>query len=329
MLITLLKLAFKQALLGGRVYRLPEYADPVTPGALSFDTDFSAYHRPLSPQLWAAFQDSERAFRAGLNTGPRREKCFACSGDPGEWIRLIKVLYGVFFKNGVFTTVSHRGKQLRFPFMKYVTRILKKFPLYQPLPEPMTSSSAAVWIEGQLCFVRNTVQPQLCIRTQERRSIKVSRNKLASLWQHRRSKVGIKTGCPWSAINFVLAINQWIRWLCGCAPPNVISPNPIQGYADDVQLASREESVIKDMLSRTDTFLDWSGLEIKQSKCAVLYQRRSGGNRWYKSKTDRDPEFSINSEPIRVYDLHETYTYLGHKFNVAGEWKKQVEYMVT
>ncbi|CAL8341611.1 unnamed protein product [Arctogadus glacialis] len=90
MLITLLKLAFKQALLGGRVYRLPEYADPVTPGALSFDTDFSAYHRPLSPQLWAAFQDSERAFRAGLNTGPRREKCFACSGDPGEWIRLIK-----------------------------------------------------------------------------------------------------------------------------------------------------------------------------------------------------------------------------------------------
>jgi hypothetical protein len=142
-------------------------------------------------------------------------------------------------------------------------------------------------------------------------------------------QVGIKTGCPWSAINFVLAINQWIRWLCDCAPPNVISPNPIQGYADDVQLASREESVIKDMLSRTDTFLDWSGLEIKQSKCAVLYQRRSGGNRWYKSKTDRDPEFSINSEPIRVYDLHETYTYLGHKFNVAGEWKKQVEYMVT
>ena len=139
--------------------------------------------------------------------------------------------------------------------------------------------------------------------------------------------VGIKTGCPWIAISFVLAINQWIRWLCDCAPPNVMSPNPVQGYADDVQLASREESVIKDMLSRTDTFLDWSGLQIKQSKCAVLYQRRSGGNRWYKSKMDRDPEF--NSEPIRVYGLHETYTYLGHKFNVAGEWKEQVDYMVT
>ncbi|XP_054456665.1 E3 ubiquitin-protein ligase UBR2-like [Anoplopoma fimbria] len=47
------------------------YADPVTPGALSFDTDFSAYHRcPRSFGLLS--QDSERAFRAGLNTGPRR-----------------------------------------------------------------------------------------------------------------------------------------------------------------------------------------------------------------------------------------------------------------
>ena len=187
-LITLLKLAFKQALLSGRVYRLSEYADPAMPGALPSITDYSAYHRPLSPQLWAAFQDNETAFRAGLNTRPWQEKHFACSGDPGEWIRLIKILYGVFFKNSVFTTVSARGKPLGVPFLTYVTRILKKFPLYQPLPEPMTSSSAAAWIEGQLCFIRNTVQPQLCIRTQERRSKKVSRNKLASLWQHRRSK---------------------------------------------------------------------------------------------------------------------------------------------
>ena len=96
LLITLLKLAFKQALLSGRVYRLPESADPALPGALSLDTDLSAYLRPLPPQLWAAFQDSERALRAGLNTRPRQEKCFACSVDPGEWIRLIKVLYGVF-----------------------------------------------------------------------------------------------------------------------------------------------------------------------------------------------------------------------------------------
>ncbi|CAB1421857.1 unnamed protein product [Pleuronectes platessa] len=26
-------------------------------------------------------------------------------------------------------------------------------------------------------------------------------------------------------------------------------------------------------------------------------------------------------QPIRVYSRHETYTYLGHKFNISGEWE--------
>ena len=29
--------------------------------------------------------------------------------------------------------------------------------------------------------------------------------------------------------------------------------------------------------------------------------------------------------PIRVYSRHETYPYLGHKFNVAGDWEEQVK----
>lgn len=138
-------------------------------------------------------------------------------------------------------------------------------------------------------------------------------------------QVGIKTGCPWSAVNFVLAINQWLNWLCNCAPLNIISPNPVQGYADDVVIASRQEGVINTMLTRTDSFLEWSGLEVKDSKCAVFYERRSGGNRWYQSKSDSIPVFTINNKPLRVYARHETYTYLGHKFNVAGEWKDQVD----
>lgn len=52
-------------------------------------------------------------------------------------------------------------------------------------------------------------------------------------------QIGIKTGCPWSAINFILAINSWMKWLCQCAPAGVRSPNPVQGYADDVEISSR------------------------------------------------------------------------------------------
>ena len=52
-----------------------------------------------------------------------------------------------------------------------------------------------------------------------------------------------------------------------------------QGYADDVEISSRDEGVIHNMLARTDEFLHWSKLEVKHTKCAALYERRSGGNR--------------------------------------------------
>ncbi len=137
-------------------------------------------------------------------------------------------------------------------------------------------------------------------------------------------EVGIKTGCPWSAVNFIIAINQWLKWLCAHAPPHCRSPNPVQGYADDVAIASRDDGVIKNMLSCTDRFLTWSGLRVKHSKCAVFYERRSGGNRWYKSRADQPPSFTILDQPLRVYTRHETYNYLGHKFTIAGEWSLQV-----
>ncbi len=99
-------------------------------------------------------------------------------------------------------------------------------------------------------------------------------------------KIGIKTGCPWSAVNFILAINSWLKWMCQCAPAGVRSPHPVQTYADDVEISSRDESVIHNMLLRTDDFIKWSSLDMKHTKCAVFYERRSGGNRWYRSKSN-------------------------------------------
>ncbi|CAB1421407.1 unnamed protein product [Pleuronectes platessa] len=89
--------------------------------------------------------------------------------------------------------------------------------------------------------------------------------------------------------------------------------------------ACRDESVITNMLGRTDEFLLWSKLEVKHTKCAALYERRSGGNRWYKAKSDKPPTFTLMGQPIRVYSRHETYTYLGHKFIISGEWVMKLE----
>ena len=93
-------------------------------------------------------------------------------------------------------------------------------------------------------------------------------------------RTGIKIGCPWSAVNFILALNHWLKW---------------------------------------------SGLEVKNSKCAAFYERRSGGNRWYQAKGDRPPSFTIMGNEIKVYTRHETYCYLGHRFNIAGEWEEQIQ----
>ncbi len=127
----------------------------------------------------------------------------------------------------------------------------------------------------------------------------------------------------------VCVFNQWLKWMCQIAPPGVISPIPVQGSADDVLMLSREECVVKNMLARTDAFLEWSGLEIKDTKCAALYERRSGGNRWYRSKSDKCLVFTVATKPIQVYSLHVTYAYLGHKMNIAGEWKEQINIILS
>ena len=79
------------------------------------------------------------------------------------------------------------------------------------------------------------------------------------------------------------------------------------------------------MQARTDEFLPWSELVVKHIKCAALYERRSGGNRWYKAKSHKPPSFTITGQPIRVYSRHESNTYLGHNINIAGEWGEQAQ----
>lgn len=48
-------------------------------------------------------------------------------------------------------------------------------------------------------------------------------------------EIGIKTGCPWNAINFILAIDNWLKWMGQCAPDGVRSPN----LCKDMQMMSK------------------------------------------------------------------------------------------
>lgn len=137
----------QRAVLTGRVYQQPLL--PRGPshehllGRELTDPAFQQYVRPLSEQQWMDFQTHEKIYRDRLNTNRQREKNFVSSGDPGKWKTLTALLNGVFFKNGGFTAEGHSGKPFGLQLLKYVARVLKKFPLAQPYPEVLTAASTA------------------------------------------------------------------------------------------------------------------------------------------------------------------------------------------
>ena len=82
------------------------------------------------------------------------------------------------------------GRSSDYHFLKYVTRVLKKFPLTDEYPAEFTPATITSWIEKQLIYVRDVIQPSLSNRgAEERREHPraVSREKLSYLWQHRKS----------------------------------------------------------------------------------------------------------------------------------------------
>ena len=196
MCIITLKLALKAALPTGRIrqqsWRIHDPTPKTQMAAGSPWPDFAKYTRLLSPDEWTLFQHKERMFRKSLDTKRLEEKrSFIFSGkSPEKWIKIIRILCGLYFKNCVFSTCHNDGRPYGIHVLKYTQRILKKFPrLNQTIPDPRLPDSLRDAIATQLRFIRDVIQPQLTNRGAERQHpTQVGRNKLSYLWQQRRSK---------------------------------------------------------------------------------------------------------------------------------------------
>lgn len=94
--------------------------------------------------------------------------------NPSEW--------NIFQKWSFYNAFTTRlpSTKVRCP------RFLKK--LRESLPGATTPALVTAWIESQLRFIRETVQPSLTSARGDQRRRKVSRNKLSYLWQCKRSK---------------------------------------------------------------------------------------------------------------------------------------------
>ncbi len=155
-----------------------------------FASQFGASER-VSRVNWFS-SGLQSTFRESIGSVRGFRACFASQlvqFGASERVSRVNWLDGIFFKNGVFTAESHNSRPFGLQFLKYAARVLKKFPATQSYPEDVTSASVSDWIREQLCYLRETVLPSLRTgATRSQRNRKVSRNKLAYLWQYRRSK---------------------------------------------------------------------------------------------------------------------------------------------
>ena len=85
---------------------------------------------------------------------------------------------------------------------------------------------------------------------------------------------------------------------------------PLQAFTDDIVVVNYDATIINEMFDIGNVAMEIAGLEVKPSKCAVMYARRSGNN-WYKGKADKKPTVSIQRNAIEVYPRDKPYKYLG------------------
>ena len=78
------------------------------------------------------------------------------------------------------------------------------------------------------------------------------------------------------------------------------NPPPVLGFADDIALSAYDVNVLKAMIDVSEPAMLESGLDVKPSKSALFYGRRSGNN-WYKGKNDTVPEIFVQQKLISVY----------------------------
>ena len=109
-----------------------------------------------------------------------------------------------------------------------------------------------------------------------------------------------------------------------------VTPVPVSGYADDINMLSDTGRLLQSMLQTLCSPATGSNLDIRTDKCFIFYEPRSG-NRWYKGKNDHDPVVYIHGEQVKVLQRHEPFTYLGKPLTdtVVGESETHVDDMLS
>ena len=116
----------------------------------------------------------------------------------------------------------------------------------------------------------------------------------------------IKTDDPLNAIIFTIVIDCIFKPMIYVAivtqnieNEKMLNPLPVQGFADDIAIVTYDERSLHEMINVSEPIMQRANLDVKASKCAVLYGRRSGSN-WYTGKNDKKPNNVVQNTNIKA-----------------------------
>ena len=81
---------------------------------------------------WSDFIKAEAALRESLSVKPLTVKTKYTHPDPSHWIKIVGLLYGIFYKDKTFINIRRDGRPFSVDFLKFSKRILLKFPVFLP-----------------------------------------------------------------------------------------------------------------------------------------------------------------------------------------------------
>ena len=182
-MIVKLKRAIKSAIRGGKIYFVGTKLDS--------NFDFEEIYddvRLLNGEEWKAFEVRERKFRALFASKRTNHGDFICRGIIGDWIKVAKILSGIFYQNNKFLAKKVNGAQWSVSSLKFVCRCLRLFPR----DDNYCINKAAdriEYISKQLKYINNRIIPFFSPkrRGNDNRN-EVSKEKLTRLWLQRRKK---------------------------------------------------------------------------------------------------------------------------------------------
>ena len=108
-----------------------------------------------------------------------------------------------------------------------------------------------------------------------------------------------KTGNPLSEIIFIIVIDGIFKPMISVAlvtqnieNEKMLNSLVVQDFADNIAVVTHGERSLHEMINVSEPIMQRANLDVKASKCAVLYSRRLGNN-WCTDKNDKKPNIAI------------------------------------